>query len=87
MVRDRSPNSIATTTAATRAAMATDVAWDLIRLAWASVADLAITPLQDILDLGTEARMNIPGMAQGNWRAGECRRKDLRIGQEAGWWR
>ncbi len=45
-----------------------DVSWDLIRLAWASVADLAIAPLQDILDLGTEARMNVPGTAQGNWR-------------------
>jgi 4-alpha-glucanotransferase len=45
-----------------------DVAWDLIRLAWASVADLAIAPLQDILDLGTEARMNVPGTAQGNWK-------------------
>ena len=31
-----------------------DVAWDLIRLAWSSVADLAIAPLQDVLDLGTE---------------------------------
>jgi 4-alpha-glucanotransferase len=45
-----------------------DVAWDLIRLAWGSVADLAIAPLQDILDLGTDHRMNIPGTAQGNWR-------------------
>ena len=45
-----------------------DVPWDLIRLAWASVADLAIAPLQDILDLGTEARMNLPGTAQGNWK-------------------
>jgi 4-alpha-glucanotransferase len=45
-----------------------DVAWDLIRLAWASVADLAIAPLQDILDLGAEARMNVPGTATGNWR-------------------
>lgn len=45
-----------------------DVAWDLIRLAWASVADLAIAPLQDILDLGTESRMNVPGTAEGNWR-------------------
>jgi 4-alpha-glucanotransferase len=47
---------------------AADVSWDLIRLAWASVADLAIAPLQDILDLGTEARMNLPGTAQGNWK-------------------
>jgi 4-alpha-glucanotransferase len=45
-----------------------DVAWDLIRLAWSSVADLAVAPLQDILDLGTEARMNTPGTAAGNWR-------------------
>jgi 4-alpha-glucanotransferase len=45
-----------------------DVAWDLIRLAWSSAADLAIAPLQDVLDLGTEARMNIPGTPAGNWR-------------------
>jgi 4-alpha-glucanotransferase len=41
--------------------------WALIRLAWASVADTAIAPLQDVLGLGTEARMNIPGKADGNW--------------------
>jgi 4-alpha-glucanotransferase len=45
-----------------------DVAWDLIRLAWASVADLALAPLQDILSLGPEARMNLPGTTGGNWR-------------------
>ncbi len=44
-----------------------DVAWDMIRLAWASVADYAITPLQDALSLGSEARMNYPGRPQGNW--------------------
>ena len=44
-----------------------DVAWDLIRAAWSSVADYAIAPLQDILNLGTEARMNFPGKPQGNW--------------------
>src|SRR5262249_26291580 len=44
-----------------------DIAWDLIRVAWASPADLAITPLQDVLNLGTEARMNTPGVAAGNW--------------------
>jgi 4-alpha-glucanotransferase len=42
-------------------------AWDLIRLAWASVAELAIAPLQDVLGLGPEARMNRPGAAEGNW--------------------
>jgi 4-alpha-glucanotransferase len=45
-----------------------DVAWDVIRLAWASVADYALTPLQDVLGLGTEARMNLPGRPWGNWR-------------------
>lgn len=36
-------------------------AWDLIRLAWSSVADWALVPLQDVLNLATEARMNLPG--------------------------
>lgn len=44
-----------------------DIAWDLIRTALASVADLAVIPMQDILDLDTEARMNLPGQADGNW--------------------
>jgi 4-alpha-glucanotransferase len=39
----------------------------LLRLAWSSPAALAITPLQDLLNLGTEARMNVPGRAAGNW--------------------
>ncbi len=46
----------------------TDVAWDLIRLAWSSVAVVAIAPLQDVMSLGGEARMNRPGVADGNWR-------------------
>jgi 4-alpha-glucanotransferase len=45
-----------------------DVAWGLIRLAWSSVADFALVPLQDILSLPTEARMNYPGRPAGNWR-------------------
>ncbi len=44
-----------------------DISWDLIRLAWSSVADYALAPLQDVLDLGTETRMNLPGRATGNW--------------------
>ena len=44
-----------------------DIAWDFIRAAWASVADFAITPLQDVLNLGAEARMNTPGRPAGNW--------------------
>jgi 4-alpha-glucanotransferase len=41
---------------------------DLMRLAFASVADTAIVPLQDVLELGSEARMNRPGQPAGNWR-------------------
>jgi 4-alpha-glucanotransferase len=45
-----------------------EVAWELIRLAWTSRAALAIVPLQDLLNLGAEGRMNQPGRADGNWR-------------------
>ena len=41
--------------------------WSLIELALASRAELAIVPAQDVLGLGTEARMNRPGIAEGNW--------------------
>jgi 4-alpha-glucanotransferase len=44
-----------------------EVAWHLMHLAWSSPAALAIAPLQDLLNLGAEARMNVPGCAQGNW--------------------
>jgi 4-alpha-glucanotransferase len=44
-----------------------DISWDFIRLALASVAETAIIPLQDVLGLGSEARMNTPGRAGGNW--------------------
>jgi 4-alpha-glucanotransferase len=40
----------------------------LMGLAWSSTAALAMAPLQDLLTLGTEARMNVPGLAGGNWR-------------------
>ena len=43
------------------------VAWHLMRLAWSSPAALAIAPLQDLLNLGAEARMNVPGRAEDNW--------------------
>ncbi|HEY9900729.1 MAG TPA: 4-alpha-glucanotransferase [Pantanalinema sp.] len=39
----------------------------LIRMAFASVADLAVIPMQDWLGLGSEARMNVPGQAADNW--------------------
>jgi 4-alpha-glucanotransferase len=41
--------------------------WPLIRAAYASVARLAIVPLQDVLELGGEHRMNTPGTTTGNW--------------------
>jgi 4-alpha-glucanotransferase len=44
-----------------------DFAWDLIRGVWSSVAIYAITPMQDVLSLGTEARMNFPSRLGGNW--------------------
>jgi len=44
-----------------------EIHWDFIRLALGSVARLAILPLQDVLGLGTESRMNLPGTAHGNW--------------------
>ena len=44
-----------------------EIAWDFVRAAYQSVANLAIIPLQDLLSLGTEARFNTPGKSQGNW--------------------
>lgn len=43
------------------------IEWDLIRAAYESVADRAVVPLQDVLGLGSEARMNVPAEAAGNW--------------------
>ena len=42
-------------------------AWSLLEVAWASRAALAVAPLQDVLGLGGEARMNLPGSEHGNW--------------------
>ncbi|MBW7889212.1 MAG: 4-alpha-glucanotransferase [Bacteroidetes bacterium] len=44
-----------------------DISWEFIRLAMQSVADMAVFPIQDVLSLDTEARMNMPGKALGNW--------------------
>ncbi|HEY9634423.1 MAG TPA: 4-alpha-glucanotransferase [Coleofasciculaceae cyanobacterium] len=43
------------------------IAWDLIRLALSSVANQAIIPLQDVFNLGADARMNMPGTPEDNW--------------------
>lgn len=44
-----------------------DAAWSMLTAAWGSVAEMALVPLQDVLSLDTEARMNLPGRAAGNW--------------------
>lgn len=46
----------------------TDIHWEFMRLAMMSVADLAIIPMQDVLGLGDEARMNQPATKKGNWK-------------------
>ncbi len=45
-----------------------EINWVMIRAVLASVADVAIVPLQDVLGLGSEARMNLPGKVSGNWK-------------------
>ena len=44
-----------------------DVVWDFVRTAFASVAHTAIVPMQDVLSLDSDARMNMPGQGEGNW--------------------
>lgn len=55
-----------------------EISWDFLRCAYASVSNLAVIPLQDLLSLGSEARFNTPGKSQGNWtwryRAEQLRR-------------
>jgi 4-alpha-glucanotransferase len=46
---------------------ARDISWSFIQAIMTSVAQICLIPLQDVLDLGTEARMNVPGRAKGNW--------------------
>lgn len=51
-------------------ALATDgesIAWDLIEAVWNSDANVAMTTVQDLLELGSEARFNTPGSREGNW--------------------
>ena len=45
-----------------------EIHWSFIRLAWASVANTAIIPMQDLLGLDSEARMNLPGTTEKNWQ-------------------
>jgi 4-alpha-glucanotransferase len=54
-----------------------DLHWSIIQAVLTSVADLAIVPVQDVLGLGSEARMNVPGIAKGNW-SWRLRKEQLR---------
>lgn len=62
-VREAASSYAARTGAATG-----EIAWDCLRSVWSSPSGLAIAPLQDLLNLGEEGRMNVPGVANGNWR-------------------
>ncbi len=45
-----------------------EINWVMIRTLMASVADTVLFPLQDVLGVGSEGRMNLPGSSSGNWR-------------------
>jgi|CZKI01.1.fsa_nt_gi 4-alpha-glucanotransferase len=45
-----------------------EIGWDFIRAAYAAVSWIAVIPAQDLLSLGSEARLNTPGKPEGNWR-------------------
>ena len=57
----------------------------LMQLAWSSKAALSIAPLQDLLNLGAESRMNVPGRAGGNW-GWRCPEEKLSAGAFKGLW-
>ena len=62
---------------------ASSISWDFIRICLGTIARYAIFPLQDVLKLGEEARMNVPGVAEGNW-AWRYRDGDLNSGMAGG---
>jgi 4-alpha-glucanotransferase len=57
----------------------TDIHWVMIRTLMASVADTVIFPLQDVLGIGSEGRMNLPGTSSGNWHW-RYRSEELTVG-------
>jgi 4-alpha-glucanotransferase len=67
----RTSDDVVREKARARAYLATDggeINWAMIRALMASVAETVIFPMQDVLGLGSEARMNTPSVASGNWR-------------------
>jgi 4-alpha-glucanotransferase len=69
-----------------------DVVWNMIQKLWCSKADFAIVPAQDLLGLGNEARMNVPGTTENNWEwrmridalGDDIRQKLLELNHECG---
>lgn len=69
-----------------------EINWDFIRAAYASVSDIAMVPAQDVLGLGSDARMNRPSSASGNWDwrlptrslTASVRRRLKRLAEDAG---
>ncbi len=53
-----------------------EINWDFIRAVWSSVADSAVVPMQDLLGLGNDARMNLPASTIGNWNW-RCQKDDF----------
>lgn len=53
-----------------------EIHWDFIRAVLASVANTAIVPMQDLLGLGNDARMNLPATTSGNWQW-RCKKEDI----------
>jgi 4-alpha-glucanotransferase len=45
-----------------------DIAWDFVRASYATVSRIAVIPMQDLLNLGTNSRLNSPGRTFGNWQ-------------------
>lgn len=64
---DQAPESVRQACMAYLGTDATHIAWKLVAAAWASAADTVVAPIQDLLELGDEARMNTPGTDEGNW--------------------
>ena len=63
----RSPQSLTADAMSETLHSGESFSWELIRAVWASVAVFALAPIQDLLDLGTEGRMNYPSRLGGNW--------------------
>ena len=66
----RAPDDVARERAFARSYLDTDgreIHWAMMRAAFASVANTALVPLQDVLGLGSDTRMNLPGRQAGNW--------------------